>query len=528
MNEIITGDCLDVMRTFPDNHFSGIVCDPPYGLGFLGKHWDAGLPHDAIWKEALRIVKPGAHLLAFGGTRTYHRLTCAIEDAGWEIRDSILYWGYGSGFPKSHNHFGIGGYGTALKPAYEPIVMCMKPLEGTFAQNAEKWGQAGINIDGCRVNSKANSFIDSRTKKNKTVFSPLNPKNYDGTKGRWPSNLILDEESAQLLDQQSGFSKSPGKTYRGASRFFFIARNDRIDACQLQKELLLPGKKTESANNSLSTDMFGSEPMGLFLLDTISIIKMETRSIMSFPILNVWKQTLIGTCMLECEKIIEPSMVSNIEAVSFAENGCVLIYFQNEVTEPIRAIVKNVPENDWLNGEKVIGNTGTNTIGKGVDKQGMRTTRNISEKTETESMPKEGQDILKRFFYCAKASPRERNEGLEDRDAIQTTDGCIRSNPESARQYQANSAPRKNPHPTIKPLSLMRYLITLIAPPKDALILDPFAGSGSTIVAAQELGIKAIGIEKEPEYAEIARARVAHTAQKVQKVAEQTDLFNDR
>ena len=155
MQSIIHGDCLDEMRKMEANSISCIVTDPPYGLGFMGKHWDAGLPHAEIWKEALRVVKPGGFLLAFGGTRTYHRLTCAIEDAGWEIRD-CLQWIYGSGFPKSHNHFGIEGYGTALKPAYEPILFCMKPCDGTFAQNAEKWGQAGINIDECRIPTNDN------------------------------------------------------------------------------------------------------------------------------------------------------------------------------------------------------------------------------------------------------------------------------------------------------------------------------------------------------------------------------------
>lgn len=147
---IIHGDCLEEMKKMGDNSISCIVTDPPYGLGFMGKKWDARVPQDEIWKEALRITKPGGHILAFGGSRTYHRLTCAIEDAGWEIRDCIM-WIYGSGFPKSHNHFGIEGYGTTLKPAHEPIIMGMKLCDGTFKENAEKWGQAGININDCRI-----------------------------------------------------------------------------------------------------------------------------------------------------------------------------------------------------------------------------------------------------------------------------------------------------------------------------------------------------------------------------------------
>src|SRR6266481_3529400 len=122
---ILNGDCLEVMRNMEPNSIDCIVTDPPYGLHFMGKDWDHGIPSKIFWEEALRISKPGSILLAFGGTRTHHRLTCAIEDAGWEVRDCLM-WLFGSGFPKSHNHFGFPGYGTALKPAYEPIIMAMK------------------------------------------------------------------------------------------------------------------------------------------------------------------------------------------------------------------------------------------------------------------------------------------------------------------------------------------------------------------------------------------------------------------
>jgi DNA modification methylase len=188
MGEIINDDCLDWMQKQSDNSISCIVTDPPYGLHFMNKGWDKfskdklkigrkelgthtnSAVHEAaryderkndefqefmfeFGKEALRIVKPGGHILMFGAPRRYHRQACGLEDAGWEIRDCLM-WLFGSGFPKSHNHFGLEGYGTALKPAYEPIIMAMKPLDGTFKQNAEKWGQAGINIDACRIGTE--------------------------------------------------------------------------------------------------------------------------------------------------------------------------------------------------------------------------------------------------------------------------------------------------------------------------------------------------------------------------------------
>ena len=152
---IINGDCLTVMRGMDATSVDAIVTDPPYGLEFMGKEWDHGIPGVHFWEAALRVAKPGAHLLAFGGTRTFHRLTCAIEDAGWEIRD-CLGWIYGSGFPKSHNLKGDHeGWGTALKPAWEPIILARKPLDGTVAANVQKWGTGAVNVDGCRVEAEA-------------------------------------------------------------------------------------------------------------------------------------------------------------------------------------------------------------------------------------------------------------------------------------------------------------------------------------------------------------------------------------
>jgi DNA modification methylase len=148
---IICGDCLEEMAKMESNSIDSIVTDPPYGLSFMGKDWDYGIPGIHFWVEALRVAKPGCHLLAFGGTRTFHRLACAIEDSGWEIRD-CLGWIYGSGFPKSHNLKGDHeGLGTALKPAWEPIIMARKPLDGTVAANVQKWGTGAINVYGCRV-----------------------------------------------------------------------------------------------------------------------------------------------------------------------------------------------------------------------------------------------------------------------------------------------------------------------------------------------------------------------------------------
>lgn len=326
-NQIICGSNIDVVKPWPANCIDGICTDPPYGLGFMDKEWDTFTPENVnkskttkltyktdyingvpvkrnkpeivtrdsgarragsydlsrnsefqqwftVWAKAmLRITKPGGFLLCFGGTRTFHRLTCAIEDAGWEIRDCMM-WLYGSGFPKSHNISkaidkaagakrkqietpmgptgnkyakGLGddrpwmqkaaktgfhthdsdipatilaqlwsGYGTALKPAWEPIIVAMKPLDGTFAHNAERHGVAGLNIDDGRIEGLAKSFHDKGRKASGTTLdwskTDRKPRDYDGSQGRWPANLVLDEEVAE------------GESWK---RYFYCAKTSR-------------------------------------------------------------------------------------------------------------------------------------------------------------------------------------------------------------------------------------------------------------------------------------------------------------
>ena len=311
---IINAECLCEMQKMDADSIDFIVTDPPYGLSFMGKSWDKSTPAQDIWKEALRICKPGAMLAAFGGSRTHHRLMLSLEQAGWEIRDVIM-WLYSSGFPKSHNNFGLEGYGTALKPAYEPIILAMKPLDGTFAQNAEKWGLAGINIDESRIDSE---LLEGRLRhgggKKSEHIKQLNPEARNSMpSGRWPANIIFDEEAAQMLGQ------------------------------------------------------------------------------------------------------------------------------------------------------------------------------------------------LSRFFYCAKASSKERNKGLEGlplKECHRFGSGLGEGN------HPQSPTIKRNNHPTVKPIALMKYIIKLLAPPNNPTLLDPFVGSGSTLLAAQELGINSIGIEMNKEYCDIAEARL--------------------
>jgi DNA modification methylase len=215
MNRIVNGDILRFAAHYRGARFHAVLCDPPYELGFMGKSWDSrGVSFRAeTWAAIGSLLAPGAHLLAFGGTRTFHRIAVAIEDAGFEIRDTIG-WMYGSGFPKSHNLDGAWqGYGTALKPAWEPVIVARKPLAGTVANNCLAHGCGAINVDGAKVGTdvvftSAHKTLGDGIKYNKSKPFPASEPRI----GRWPANIIHDgsDETAEVLGS--------------AARFFYTAK----------------------------------------------------------------------------------------------------------------------------------------------------------------------------------------------------------------------------------------------------------------------------------------------------------------
>ena len=423
--ELYNGNCLTELQKIADNSIDSVVTDPPYELGFMGKAWDAsGIAFNVnVWKECLRVLKPGGHILAFGGTRTYHRMTVAIEDAGFEIRDCIA-WMYGSGFPKSHNigkaidkmqgnqrqvvgtkglhsfkgttmrnHYGdynksfdeinkldkgnsVGeGWGTALKPAFEPVVMGRKPIEGTVANNVLTHGVGGLNIDASRIAPDENDNYNTLEDKVVDGLEPGVYTNYDQrgddskatTKtgyseyrivkndiGRFPANVILDEEAGKVLDEQSGITKS------GPSK---------------------PKTKYEGG-------VFGG------------------------------------------------------------------------------------------------GNGNKNYEGN--------------------------EGGASRFFYCPKASKKDRDEGLDTFTAKPSTkqfNQGMEGKERSDGTIIKAPIEHKNIHPTVKPTALMEYLIKLVTP-KGGKVLDPFMGSGSTGKGAVLNDYSFVGIELSPEYFKIAESRI--------------------
>jgi len=405
---VFLGDCRDVLKSLPDNSVDSVVTDPPYELGFMGKKWDnSGIAYDVtVWEECLRVLKPGGHILAFGGSRTWHRLAVAVEDAGFELRDSIA-WIYGSGFPKSldvskaiEKKLGVEpigkkpaygaissrelieqrgwnnienalimpetqtdegkqwqGWGTALKPAFEPVVVGRKPLVGTVAENVLLWGVGGLNIDGSRIGTGEDRANGGESGKS-AIWGENNNQIERPNGGRWPANVILDEVTAGLLDEQSGVSRDG-----------------------------VAGARTGSANGY---------------------------------------------------------------------------------------------EGGW-------GAQENHRSGYG------------------------GAGGASRFFYVAKASRRDRNEGLEELEATSAGDMVDReegsAGMNSPRAGAGRTSGAKNFHPTVKPTQLMRYLIKLVTP-AGGVVLDPFTGSGSTGKAALLDGFQFVGAELTEEYLPIIEGRL--------------------
>lgn len=389
--QIIHGDCLAVLRELPACSVDAIVTDPPYGLAFMGKRWDYDVPSVEVWAECLRVLKPGGHLLAFAGTRTQHRMAVRIEDAGFEIRDMIA-WVYGSGFPKSLDVSKAidkqrtedvepvrvvcrairaasataarwQGWGTALKPAMEPITVARKPLVGTVAENVLAHGTGALNIDGCRVgDEKLPATMAGQAKigtfERSVMVTPERT-------GRWPANLIHDgsDEVTELFPAKAGAAA--------------------------------PVRGTEASPAS--------------------------------------RGAVTGTR-------------SRVAGAFHRDSGSAA-----------------------------------------------------------------------RFFYCAKASRRDRNEGCEAFEKAtpgQMTGGRAEGSAglNSPRAGAGRKSGGRNTHPTVKPTDLMRYLCRLVTPP-GGVVLDPFAGSGSTGKAAVLEGFRFIGIEREADYVTIARARIEAAAQ---------------
>ena len=495
----------------------------------MGKKWDYDVPTTEVWQECLRVLKPGGHLLSFFGTRTYHRGVVRVEDAGFEVRDQIG-WAYGSGFPKSldvgkaidkaagakreiigtDRNYGASkaedgkqaygdyegswdittpstdaakqwnGWGTALKPAWEPIVVARKPLIGTVAENVLAHGTGAINVDGCRVGTGEKM---SHGGKQRTEMGYHGGTDADGSfgttqhpQGRWPANLCHDGSGEVVgcfpsvatkriekpsdcdvsgetsFESMRGNRPARGYTDEGsAARFFKSCPFNEDDVC-LQEKL------DQIANGAVSPcDSCGTPT---------APVPAETSSLGSISGESPATAASTGSC---------GSSTQPQELASAAG-------------EP--------------------GSTATTPTTQSHSRLCGCARHATDESTSSERKERAADAFdlgtATRFLYCAKASKRDRDEGLElaeDRTLNRVNPGGLENDP------KWGPVTRKNHHPTVKPTDLMRWLVRLVTPPGGT-VLDPFCGSGSTGKAAKLEGFSFIGIEREAEYAKIAEARI--------------------
>lgn len=512
---IVHGECLEKMTAMADNSISCIVTDPPYGLKFMNKDWDHCIPGVPYWKEALRITKPGGHLLAFGGTRTYHRLTCAIEDAGWEIRDCII-WCFGQGLPKSHN-FGCKCTGDPVPYIHEKTTE--SPTESSMRSLSED--DISSPISTCQTENEV--MLSGVQKQDLQNFRPL-------------SREGIEIRQEPCLERGNNLQAEQGKLYRTK----ICEMPDRISCDGTERRLCdgasnsdgqTPGKNPSTSRSCSSQgSQYSEQPnrkSGTFPQQSdAQADRMETcqkcGGLIAFkgygtslkpayePIIMALKKC-VGTFAKNAEMFGQAGI--NIDAcrISFSSDKekekHANEWDRNWSTSPIHKFDKETGNHP---GEK-------REIGDGPKAQKGRWPANLIFDEESAEMldgqsgfsvtrpdkrsgpdPKKGgincysggwsrrpndcndSGGASRFFYCAKASSSERGE--------------------------------QNNHPTVKPLKLMTYLIKLVMPPKDGLLLDPFAGSGSTLIAAKNLGINAIGIEQNKDYCDIANARLGENA----------------
>lgn len=491
---VFEDDCLEQMRIFGDDYFDSIVTDPPYGLSFMGKEWDHGVPGVHFWQECLRVAKPGAHLLAFGGTRTHHRLMVAIEDAGWEIRDT-LGWIYGQGFPKSLDvekttgNSNWSGWGTALKPAWEPIVLCRKPLDGTVANNVLTWGCGGINVDGCRVEyssdaDKASAIPQGRITTKVGAFAGRTQDGKDAElnrdewaskqTGRFPANLIHDgsDEVLSVFPDAKGQCAAITGNEPTANGFSgpvkFGGNKNRVSFPAPRGDSGSAARFFYCAKASTSERNIG--------LNGTCTVKLNTKN-------NVYSGV--------CQKDVTTVAVQLLQKVTSESTG---IWNIGESGESITArCLWGSLSITLMEINKIIE---LKTLHLLMHSLTNDTILDANSSTESGGSHAAIVENLKKWILTTTSGKMELARGASDVALQMLLQTSVKENWQNLT----------NTHSTVKPLALLQYLCRLITPP-NGIILDPFAGSGSTGIAATREGFNSVLIEIDKDYAEIARAR---------------------
>ena len=475
------GDNQLILPTLPDNSVDSIVTDPPYELGFMGKTWDAtGIAYNVeMWRECLRVLKPGGHLLAFSGSRTYHRMAVAIEDAGFQIRDQIM-WVYGSGFPKSLN--------------------ISKAIDKTNGETGRKEKftafMRSTGITAKRIDEATKTMMGSHYTTHPT--QPAIP-----TFELWQKiRPLIDTTIPEWVDELV----------------------DRIEA-----ERKVVGQREVPVGHAFAGEVYGGDSSNKTVNETApATAEAEvwdgwgTALKPAHEPIVLARKPLVGT-------VANNVLVHGVGGINI--DGCRV----GEGTGETKTV--NYPDirgNNYNNAEGTVeyqvtsqGRFPANFIHDGSDEvlelfpdtkggtwnttKGARHFNNDGEPTGYATSKQDSSTgSAARFFYCAKANKKDRNEGLEGFEERKLSDRGV-DNQRDKNSIVTRHTITKNHHPTVKPTDLMRYLCRLITPP-NGVILDPFTGSGSTGKAAVIEGFNFIGIEQSEEYAAIAQARIEHVA----------------
>ena len=604
-NKVIQGDCLEVMKTLPENSVDSIVTDPPYELGFMGKSWDnTGIANNVdLWKECLKVLKPGGHLLAFSGTRTYHRMASAIEDAGFEVRD-MIEWVYGSGFPKSLNigkavdklqgnerevtgsetkakptfhSQNVGGeikeidnieitkgtsewegWGTALKPAHEPICMARKPL-GQQELDIAKNICYNITEKGLITNSKiiwriknVKSAEKQKTNQSSTQTQQLKMVEVSAEFVETKENESVGKKIQKLIDSicESGIQEIGSKQEKQVQKAISKTKTEyqdtgkNISTNENQKLL----KHTEENASVVENQDLSSLPLTTSEVVEDNIEKKSKTEISMSSLKSTDTQKTDIDCSAQtatsqwvCMDIVRILKVSfegkEYDFIELSDGSLVW----NENLEPYRKQQKlNVAENVLKYGtgginidesrvgtDKIMIRGGGNTTKDGEktffpsneineERTGRFPANLIHDNSEEvrECFPETKTGAVKNFTISTEDKGHIKfnketftKERLSDSGNASRFFKSIIYQAKSSKSERTNGGAITNSHPTVKPIALMEYLIKMITP-KGGIVLDPFAGSGSTLVAAKKNGYQYIGIEMTEEYIPIIEARL--------------------
>jgi len=491
---LLKGNCLELLAEMPDNSVDSIVTDPPYELGFMGKSWDnSGIAYSVeLWSQALRVLKPGGHLLAFGGSRTYHRLASAVEDAGFEIRDQIM-WLYGSGFPKSLDVSKAIDKGMGENRQRQFRFTEWMRCTGITAKQIDE--ATGTNMGGHYLSSASQPAI--ATADLFDLLRPLLPE--------------VPEEIERLVAERTGIE--------------WIAYKNREVVGTKDSNLLAvaPGQNNDRSATTLNITAPSTpeaqqwEGWGTALKPAHEPIVVARKPLIGTVATNVLTYGT-GALNIDASRVAHQSEADRASATP-----------QGKVTSNLSAgaapDVDNAGRVEVSRPDTSLGRWPANVIHDGSEEvlEGFPSVKTGSIKphqqnSESDSFGLKGKFITgshlgdsgsaARFFYCAKASKSERNAGLEGFEPKRESDRPSDDKPGGDNPRNRTNTASQNFHPTVKPIALMRYLVKLVTPPNGT-VLDPFLGSGTTAVAAILEGFNWMGCEMTEDYWTIIEARVA-------------------